>query len=43
LRHDVDLIVDGGPGQREPTTVLDLTGDAPQVIREGLGDASPFL
>jgi tRNA threonylcarbamoyl adenosine modification protein (Sua5/YciO/YrdC/YwlC family) len=43
LRHDVDLIIDGGPGQHEPTTVLDLTGDAPQLIREGLGDASPFL
>ncbi|HOB61660.1 MAG TPA: L-threonylcarbamoyladenylate synthase [Candidatus Competibacteraceae bacterium] len=43
LPHEVDLIIDGGPGQHEPTTVLDLTGDAPQLIREGLGDASPFL
>ncbi|TVR59541.1 MAG: threonylcarbamoyl-AMP synthase [Candidatus Competibacteraceae bacterium] len=43
LRHDVDLIIDGGSGQREPTTVLDLTEDAPQLIRQGLGDASPFL
>ncbi len=43
LGHEVDLIVDGGPGQREPTTVLDLTDDAPQLIRQGLGDASPFL
>lgn len=43
LRHDVDLIIDGGPGQREPTTVLDLTADAPQLIRQGLGDADPFL
>jgi tRNA threonylcarbamoyl adenosine modification protein (Sua5/YciO/YrdC/YwlC family) len=43
LRHEVDLIVDGGSGQREPTTVLDLTDDAPQLIRQGLGDASPFL
>ncbi|MFO7642054.1 MAG: L-threonylcarbamoyladenylate synthase [Candidatus Competibacteraceae bacterium] len=43
LRNDVDLIIDGGPGQREPTTVLDLTEDSPQLIRQGLGDASPFL
>ena len=43
LGHEVDLIVDGGPGQREPTTVLDLTDDAPQLIRQGFGDASPFL
>ena len=43
LANEVDLIIDGGPGQREPTTVLDLTGEAPQLIRQGLGDASPFL
>ncbi|HOW61318.1 MAG TPA: L-threonylcarbamoyladenylate synthase [Candidatus Contendobacter sp.] len=43
LAHEVDLMIDGGPGQHEPTTVLDLTGEAPQLIREGLGDASPFL
>ena len=43
LVNVVDLIIDGGPGQHEPTTVLDLTDDAPRLIREGLGDASPFL
>ncbi len=43
LRNQVDLIIDGGSGQREPTTVIDLTDDAPQLIRQGLGDASPFL
>ena len=43
LANAVDLIIDGGPGQREPTTVLDLTGETPQLIRQGLGDASPFL
>ncbi len=43
LANTVDLMIDGGPGQHEPTTVLDLTSDAPQLIREGLGDASPFL
>ncbi|MER2602091.1 MAG: L-threonylcarbamoyladenylate synthase [Candidatus Competibacter phosphatis] len=43
LANEVDLIIDGGPGQREPTTVLDLTEEAPQLIRQGLGDVSPFL
>ncbi|MCB1766281.1 MAG: threonylcarbamoyl-AMP synthase, partial [Candidatus Competibacteraceae bacterium] len=43
LANEVNLIIDGGAGQHEPTTVLDLTGDAPQLIRQGLGDASPFL
>jgi tRNA threonylcarbamoyl adenosine modification protein (Sua5/YciO/YrdC/YwlC family) len=43
LANDVNLIIDGGPGQHEPTTVMDLTSDAPQLIRQGLGDASPFL
>ncbi|MDU4266427.1 MAG: threonylcarbamoyl-AMP synthase, partial [Enterobacter hormaechei] len=26
-----------------PTTVVDLTEDAPEVIREGVGDVKPFL
>lgn len=43
LANAVDLIIDGGSGQHEPTTVLDLTGEAPQLIRQGLGDASLFL
>lgn len=43
LGKEVELIIDGGPCRREPTTVLDLTGDAPELVREGLGDARPFL
>ncbi|HPF57649.1 MAG TPA: L-threonylcarbamoyladenylate synthase [Candidatus Competibacteraceae bacterium] len=43
LTNEVNLIIDGGSGQREPTTVIDLTDDAPQLIRQGLGDADPFL
>lgn len=43
LCNEVDLIIDGGSGQHEPTTVIDLTGDAPQLLRQGLGDAEPFL
>lgn len=43
LRHQVELIIDGGPGRREPTTVIDLTDRAPNLVRQGLGDAAPFL
>ncbi len=34
----VDLVVDGGAGTLEATSVLDLTDDVPTVIRHGLGD-----
>ena len=38
----VDLIVDGGPGGVEPSTVVDLTTGMPSVIRQGKGDPSVF-
>lgn len=33
----VELVIDGGYGDNKPSTVIDLTGDEPQVIREGKG------
>lgn len=42
LEKHVDLMLDGGYCGSEPTTVVDLTGDAPQVLREGKGDPTPF-
>jgi len=42
LEHEVDLVVDGGYCGLEPTSVVDMTTDAPQVLREGLGDVSDF-
>jgi tRNA threonylcarbamoyl adenosine modification protein (Sua5/YciO/YrdC/YwlC family) len=36
------MILDGGPGGPKPTTVIDLTGPEPVVVREGAGDASLF-
>lgn len=33
----VDMVIDGGYGENTPTTVVDLTGDEPEVLREGLG------
>ena len=37
LEKQVDLIIDGGNCGFEPTTVIDLLGDTPQVLRYGKG------
>jgi tRNA threonylcarbamoyl adenosine modification protein (Sua5/YciO/YrdC/YwlC family) len=42
LEHQVDLIIDAGTCISEPTTVIDLTGEAPQLVRLGAGDPQPF-
>jgi tRNA threonylcarbamoyl adenosine modification protein (Sua5/YciO/YrdC/YwlC family) len=34
----VDMVIDGGFGASTPTTVVDLTGDEPEILREGLGE-----
>ena len=36
--RDVALVIDGGMGDNVPTTVVDLTGDEPEVLREGKGE-----
>ncbi len=38
----VDLILDGGHCGTEPTTVIDLTGGAPVLVRAGRGPLEPF-
>jgi tRNA threonylcarbamoyl adenosine modification protein (Sua5/YciO/YrdC/YwlC family) len=43
LQHDVDLVIDGGSCGVEMTTVIDLTGDEPVVIRTGRGPVEPFV
>jgi tRNA threonylcarbamoyl adenosine modification protein (Sua5/YciO/YrdC/YwlC family) len=43
LGQQVDLIIDGGSCGLEPTTVVDLSGGDPVVLREGKGDIEPFL
>ena len=42
LEHQVDLVIDGGYCGLEPTTVVDMTGDVPEVVRLGEGDPTPF-
>ena len=42
LGSRVEAVVDGGAGGLEPSTVVDLTGDSPAVIRRGAGDAALF-
>ena len=32
------LVIDGGVGDNVPTTVVDLTGDEPEILREGKGE-----
>lgn len=42
LESQVDLIIDSGMCGPEPSTVVDLTGDTPEVVRVGKGDPSQF-
>ena len=35
--RDVELVIDGGVGDTVPTTVVDLTGGEPEILREGKG------
>lgn len=41
-RGEVDLILDAGISNDEPSTVIDLTAEKPKIIRRGLGDTAPF-
>ena len=42
LDHHVDLIIDGGYCGFEPTTVVVMTEEVPEVVRTGKGDAALF-
>jgi tRNA A37 threonylcarbamoyladenosine synthetase subunit TsaC/SUA5/YrdC len=37
LEHEIDLVIDGGDGGQQTTTVIDLTVVPAKVVREGLG------
>ncbi len=42
LGKQIELVIDGGAGTLEPTTVIDLTGPTPELVREGRGDPAAF-
>lgn len=42
LEHRLDLIIDAGPCGVEASTVIDLTGATPTVLRRGSGSLAPF-
>lgn len=43
LEHQVDVIIHGGYLGEKPTTVIDMSEDGFEVLREGAGDLTPFL
>jgi len=42
LENALDLVIDAGSCGLEPSTVIDLSGDVPRVLREGKGSLAPF-
>ena len=42
LEHQVDLVIDGGAGGLEPSSVVDLSSGVPVVVRSGKGDVTAF-
>ena len=42
LEHQADLVIDGGYLSPEPTTVIDLSGDVPILVRMGKGKVDSF-
>jgi tRNA threonylcarbamoyl adenosine modification protein (Sua5/YciO/YrdC/YwlC family) len=38
FQHQVDIVIDSGIGNMQASTVIDCTGDAPELVREGAGE-----
>ncbi len=41
-KHKVDLIIDGGFGDNNPSTIIDFSKEKPEIIREGKGSLEIF-
>ncbi|MEC4116396.1 L-threonylcarbamoyladenylate synthase [Myroides phaeus] len=41
-QNTVDLVIDGGYGNNEASTVIDLSGSEPEIVREGKGSIDIF-
>lgn len=39
----VDIVIDGGAGDNQASTVVDFTGDEVRILREGKGNIAAFL
>lgn len=37
FQHQADILIDGGYGEENPSTVVDLTGEEPIILRQGAG------
>jgi tRNA threonylcarbamoyl adenosine modification protein (Sua5/YciO/YrdC/YwlC family) len=42
LGQRIDIIIDGGAIYPDPSSVIDLTSDSPEILRQGKGDVTPF-
>jgi tRNA threonylcarbamoyl adenosine modification protein (Sua5/YciO/YrdC/YwlC family) len=42
IGHAVDLVLDSGNCGIEPSTIVDISGEAPKLLRAGKGDPRPF-
>uniref|UniRef100_UPI003009954D L-threonylcarbamoyladenylate synthase n=1 Tax=Acinetobacter ursingii TaxID=108980 RepID=UPI003009954D len=42
LSKRIDVFIDGGFGTLTTTSIVDLSGDHPEVVRQGAGDVSEF-
>jgi tRNA A37 threonylcarbamoyladenosine synthetase subunit TsaC/SUA5/YrdC len=42
IGHAIDLVLDSGNCGLEPSTIVDLSGEAPRLLRAGKGDPKPF-
>jgi len=42
LDRQIELVIDGGAGTLEPTTIVDLTGSDAELVRAGRGDPAAF-
>ncbi|MDD5340900.1 MAG: L-threonylcarbamoyladenylate synthase [Patescibacteria group bacterium] len=42
MSNKIEIIIDNGPLALEPSSVIDLSGDKPEVLRRGLGELNLF-
>ncbi len=42
IGHALDAVLDSGDCGTEPTTVIDFSGDEPEIVRYGAGDPAAF-